>query len=329
MNGPSVLTRHAPRVAAALTALLCAAGAMAQAAFPNRPIQLIVPYSAGSQNDAVVRALSEGLQQELGQPIVLVNKGGAGTLIGTQFVSRAEPDGHTIMLGSSTITVQPAINPRFTVDVLSDLTPIVEAVRGDFVLAGRSNLPARTMAEFVAHAKANPGKLTYGTTGAGTSPHVLMEYFAATTGTDFLHVPFQGSGDALNAVLAGNVDIMDNTVFTLKPHIDSGKLIAWAVTSAKRSPMLPDVPTVAESGYPGFNITYWTGFFGPPKMPPEVLAKLNAAFVKTLRNPEVVKRLAAMGLAPVGNTPAEFNDNLRRELVTWKKLVVERKLKVD
>lgn len=325
----SILVRHAARAAAAAAGLLLACGAMAQAAFPNRPIQLIVPYSAGSQNDAVVRALSEGLQQELGQPIVLVNKGGAGTLIGTQFVSRAEPDGHTIMLASSTITVQPAINPQFNLNVLNDLTPIVEALRGEFVLAGRSSLGAKTLQEFVAYARANPGKLSYGTNGRGTSPHVLMEYFAATTGTEFLHVPFQGTGDAINAFMSGSIDILGSTVSALKPQIEAGKMTAWAVTSAKRSPMMPNLPTVAESGYPGFNITYWTGFFGPPKMPPAVLAKLNAAFVKTLQRPDVIQRFAAMGLTPVGGTPNEFRDNLSRELATWKKLVVERKLSMD
>jgi len=213
--------------------------------------------------------------------------------------------------------------------VLTGLSPIVEAVRGDFVIAGRADLPVKSFKEFLAYAKANPRKLAYGTPGAGTSPHILMEHLSSVTGAELLHVPFTGTAAALTALLEGSIQVIDTPILILKAHIDSGKLIPWAISSAKRSPLLPNVPTVMESGVPDFNVPYWTGFFAPPKTPPQVIARLNAAFVRTLARPDVIEKFNAMGMSTHGGSAADFNTMLRGELTTWKKLVTSRNLTMN
>ena len=317
--------------ACALTAAALATftGAASAQDFPSKPITFVVPYAAGGSIDALARLIGEKLSRRLGQPVVVENRAGAGTLIGTASVARAVPDGHTVLFAASALTIQPAVNKAFNVNVERDLAPVSELVRGSFVVASSANFAPKTLKEAIAFSIANPQAVSYGTPGAGTSPHLTGEYLKSRSGAQFLHVPYKGSSIALNATLANEVQFTIDPIANLKPQIDAGKLRGLAVTSSKRSPLLPNVPTVVESGIADFDVSYWMGTFAPAGTPQPVVARLSREIATIIREPDVTRRLQELGFDPVGSTPEEFTRRVHDELVLWKKLVAEQKIAIE
>lgn len=315
-----------------VTAMLAMAAPLTVAAsevFPSRAITIIVPYAAGGSADAVARMIAARMAKRVGQPVIVDNRPGAGTLIGTSYVARAPADGYTVLFSASVLTIQPAINKSFNVDVAKDLAPVSEAVRGMFLIASSSKFSAKTLQEAIAYSKSHPDAVSFGTPGNGTSPHVTGEYLKAKTGAKFLHVPYKGSSLALNATLGNEVQFTIDPVFTLKPYVESGKLNALAVTGTKRSPMLPNVPTVAESGVPGFEVNYWMGFFAPAKTPASVVQTLSKEIKQAIQEPELKSQLEAQAFEPIGGTPDEFAKRVAAELALWKKVVEQNRLHVE
>lgn len=318
------------------TAVAFAASAMAFApsmasaqTYPDKPINMVVPYPPGGASDVLARLLADHLQKTLGQPVIVVNRPGAGSLVGTQSVIRAPKDGYTLLFTGSALTIQAAINKQFDVKLERDLAPVSEVVRSTFLIATPASQPHKTMAELVSYAKANPGKLATGTNGAGTTSFMIFEYLKSLAKIDLLHVPYKGSSEAVAALLAGDVQLVADPVLTLQKRVEAGTLRGLAVTGQQRTALLPNVPTMAESGFPGFNITAWIGLLAPAGTPPAVVEKLGTATAAILRNPEVAQRAAALGFDPIGSSPAEFERALRQEFATWTQLARERNLQID
>ena len=308
--------------AAVLTAA-CALGSTASAqGFPTRPIKLIVPYAAGGGTDISARAIAQHVSAGLGQPVVIENKPGAGTLVGTGAVAKAAPDGYTLVYGSVTHTIAPALyKDKMPFDAVKDFTPITQIATFPFVLVAKPSLKATTVKGLIEQAKASPGKLNYASVGNGTGTHLSGELFKQLTATQIVHVPYNGSGPALTALLGGQVDIAIVDTPPAMPHIKSGSLRALAVTTARRAASLPDVPTMAEAGVPDFEFTSWWGVFAPANMPRELALRLSQEFAKALKQPDVRATLASFSAEPVGNTPDEFAAIVGSEVAKFDKVV--------
>ncbi len=310
---------------------LCAiAGSAAAAdAFPTRPIRLVVPYPPGGGTDIVARAIAKKMAEGIGQPIVVDNRPGAGTTIGSDVVAKAPPDGYTLVFGSVTHAIAPALYRNLPYDAERDFTPITQIAVFPFVLVVHPGVPATTVRELISLARAKPGSLTYASVGNGTGTHLSGEMFKAMSGADIVHLPYKGTAAALPDLLAGRVAMMFMDTPPAIPHLESGALRALAVTTARRSTALPDVPTVAEAGLPGFEFTSWWGVLGPAGMPPDVTARLNAEFVKALAAPDIRSLLRSLAAEPVGNAPDQFGAVIRRELAKFGRLVKDVGLKLD
>ena len=292
-------------------------GAMQAQPYPARPIEMIVPIAPGGGMDVQARLLAELVEPELKQKIVAINRPGAGGTIGVGQLAKAAPDGYTIGLGNiASLAINAGIYDRMPYDPAKDLAPITHTVDVNYVLVVHPSVPATTVAELIAYAKANPGKLSYGSAGSGSLPHLATESFKAATGIDIVHVPYKGGGPMVTDLLGGTVQMAIADQANLMPHVKSGKLRAIAVASPKRSPNAPELPTIAET-LPGFQATAWNGLVGPPGLPPEIVAKLNATFVKVQATPEVRDRLAGGGLDVVGDSPDEFGRFIRSEIAKW------------
>jgi len=299
---------------------LAAAGAAAQA-FPTKPIRLIVPFPPGGAVDFYARVVQPGLAEALGQQVVIENKAGASGMVGAELVAKAPPDGYTLLLGNiASLAINVGIYPTMPYDPLKDFTPIVRTVDVNYVLVVHPSLPVKTVAELVAHAKANPGKLSYGSAGSGSLPHLGTELFKAQTGTNIVHVPYKGGGPMVTDLLGGNVQMVIADQANLMPHVQGGKLRAIAVATPKRSPNAPDLPTIAESGLPGFEATAWQGLVGPAGMPPDVVKRLNEAFNRVMATPAVREKLIGGGLEPVGGTADQFAKFIAAEIAKWSKI---------
>ncbi len=303
---------------AALAAVaLAAAGAAWGQAYPAKPIRLIVPFPPGGAVDFYARVVQQPLSEALGQQVVIENKAGASGMVGIDAVAKAAPDGYTIGLGNiASLAINAGIYDRMPYDPAKDLAPITHTVDVNYVLVVHPSVPATTVAELIAYAKANPGKLSYGSAGSGSLPHLATESFKAATGTDIVHVPYKGGGPMVTDLLGGTVQMVIADQANLMPHVKSGKLRAIAVASPKRSPNAPELPTIAET-LPGFQATAWNGLVGPPGLPPEIVTKLNATFVKVMAIPEVREKLAGGGLDVVGDSPDEFGRFIRSEIAKW------------
>jgi tripartite-type tricarboxylate transporter receptor subunit TctC len=299
-------------------ALLLAAPAAAQ--YPAKPVRFIVPSSAGGGTDIIARALAQKLSEALGQQFVVENRPGAGQMIGIELAARAPADGHTILMTASTLAINPIMYKKVSYDPLRDFAPITQAASLPNVLVVHPSLPARSVAELVALAKREPGKIAYASAGVGTSPQMSVELLKSLAGIDLLHVPYKGTGPGVIDVLAGQVKVMTPNVLTALPHIKSGRLRALAVTSAKRSEALPEVPTMAEAGVPGYESVQWYGVLAPAGTPREIVQRLYAEIAKALHAGEVRERLAADGAEPVGSTPEEFAAFIRAEIAKWSKV---------
>ncbi|WP_456280933.1 tripartite tricarboxylate transporter substrate binding protein [Cupriavidus sp. JZ107] len=302
----------------------------AQAAYPERPIRWIVPFPAAGAMDNIARTLGEEMSQTLGQSIVVENRPGAGGNIGAELVARSPADGYTMLIVANGIAVNPALYRKLSYDPIKDFAPVsLLAVVPNVLVANKAKTSAKTVPEVIASAKSQPGKYTYASAGNGTSIHLAGELFTSMAGVELLHVPYKGSGPAVTDLLGGQVDYMFDSITSAKPHIDAGKLTAIAVTTSKRSATLPNVPTVAEAGLPGYELSPWFAAFVPAGTPPAVVESLNRAMVEALRKPAVQKRLAAIGAEPIGSTPAELKQHLAKETDKWGKLIRTRGIRAD
>jgi tripartite-type tricarboxylate transporter receptor subunit TctC len=312
-----------------LAALALAAPASAQD-YPNRPITLVVPFPPGGSTTIVARIVADKMSEALGQSIVVDNRGGAGGTIGTRAVSKSAPDGYTILLGyTGTLAIGPSLYANAGYDPRKDFVPIGRIGTAPNTLVVHPSTPANSVAELIAHAKANVGKVYYGSAGIGTVSHVCGEYFATAAGVKIAHIPYKGTGPAITDLLGGHIPMAFAPVPATHENAKAGKLRMLAVTSAVRSTLLPDVPTIAETALPGFEAVLRYGFVAPPGTPPAIIARLNAALNTALANPDVRARLAVDGAEPLPSTPAEYAADIDREETQWSKVVKESGAKAE
>ena len=305
-----------------VAAALVAAGASAQP-WPNKPVRVVVAFTAGGTTDILARNVGQQLSERLKQQFVIDNKPGAGGNLGTEMVVRAPADGYTLIVNSvGPIAVNPTLYPKLAYNPLTELVPIVQIAEVPNVLVVHPSLPVKTFEEFVAHAKANPGKLNCSSTGIGTSSHLSCYVLGKRAGYEATHVPYKGA-DALRDLLAGRVQFMFATIPSVRQHIEAGSLRALAVSSAKRSRSLPDVPTVAERGYPGFEAGSWFGFFAPKGTPQEVVDTLNKHVNEIIAVPTTEGAMVKEGADPIGGTPQQFGQFVQREFEKWRAVVKE------
>ena len=322
-------TARISRLALATAFAASAASALAQP-YPSQPIKMIVPFTAGGTTDILARTIGQKLGEAWKQPVIVENKPGAGGNIGADTVAKAKPDGYTLLMGTiGTQAINQSLYAKMPYDAAKDFAPITLVAIVPNVLLVHPSVPAKNVAELVALAKSKPGQLNFASSSTGGSPHLSGEMFKQMTGTDIVHVPYKGSAPAITDLLGGQVSMMFDNLPSGLPHVQGGKLRALAVTSAKRSPAAPDIPTIAESGVTGYEVDSWFGILAPAGTPKEIVAKLNAEIVKILQMPDVKERLAAQGAVPVGNTPEQFAEHIARETAKWAKVVKTSGAKVD
>ncbi|MDO5290421.1 MAG: tripartite tricarboxylate transporter substrate binding protein [Pseudomonadota bacterium] len=327
---PSVRRRHA-LAGAALLGLACTLpGAALAQAWPAKPITIVVPFSAGGTTDILARILGKGLEGELGQPVVIDNKAGAGGNIGAQAAARAAPDGYTLLMGTvGTHAINQALYRSLPYSPLGDFAPISRVAMVPNLLVAHPTRPYKTVKELIDYAKANPGKVNFASSGNGTSIHLSAELFKTMAQVNMTHVPYKGSAPAVADLLAGQVDIMFDNLPSVMQHVKAGKLRPIAVTSDKRPAELPEVPTIAEAGVPGYNATSWFGLFTHRKTPPEVVQRLSAAVTKLLAQPDIARQMAEQGAAAHPETPAQFESFIQAEVRKWGEVVKASGAKVD
>jgi len=307
-----------------IVAATCSAGAARADDYPSRPIRIIVPYAPGGGADTVARIVARRVSDTIGQPIVIENRTGAGSILGTDAVAKAEPDGYTLLLGQSgPISINPAVYKDLRYDPVKDFAPVTMTTAYPYILVVNAKLPARSLPEFVALARSQPGAMNYGTTGIGAANHLVAELFNGKAGIKMTHIPYRGTALAVGDLVAGQVTMVFGDPISVLPHMQSGSLRALAVTSLQRSPVAPEVPTVAESGFPGFDALAWHGILAPAKTPPAIVKKLNAEIVNALKHPETQALLVKQAMQTVGNTPEEFAAFIRNDIAVWKAVAAE------
>jgi tripartite-type tricarboxylate transporter receptor subunit TctC len=320
------MTRIAVGAAAALTLLLTG---LARAEYPDKPIRLYVPFPAGGAVDIVARLVAARLADDLGKPVLVENKAGAGGIIATDATAKAAPDGATLLLTTPSYTINAALQPTLPYDTEKDLVPVSVVAEVPEVLVGHPSAPFTTFPEFVAYARANPGKLDYASAGIGTLPHVTMELLLKRTGIQVTHIPYRGAAPAMNDLLAGQVQLKLDTYATSHPQVAASKLRMLGIASAERSRLMPEIPTIAEMGLPGYEGILWIGMMAPAGTPKAVIDRLAAANAEAVRAPDVIERLAAIGVDPVGGTTAEFAALIGRELAQWRELAKAANIKLQ
>ena len=303
--------------------LALAAPALTHAAWPEKPVTLIVPWAAGGSTDILARVLSEGLTQSLGQPVIVENRSGASGNIGTTFVARAKPDGYTLLVGSmSTHTMNQALYSSMPFDGVKDFTPIAELALVTNTMVLNPSVPASNLKEFIAYLKANPDAVAYASAGQGSTNHLSAALFEKAAGVKMMHIPYRGGAPAVMDTVAGRTQVLFSAGTQTLPHVQNAKLKLLAVTEEARSPFLPDTPTVAET-LPGYELSVWYGAFGPAGMPPELTARLNREINLILKRPEVIKKMADMGVLLTETTPEQFGQILARDADKYGKLIKE------
>lgn len=316
-----------------LAALVIAASglapSLAQAAFPDKPVRIIVPFSPGGGTDLIARTLGAGMAQELGQTVLIENKPGAGTIIGTDLVAKSPPDGHTLVIATFAHALNPSLQSRLPYATDKAFAPIILIGRSPNVLVVRPDSPYKTVKDIIAAAKARPRQLTFASQGNGTSAHLAGELFKNLAKVDMTHVPYRGAGPALTDLLGGQVDMMFATAAAVGSFLDAGKLRALGVTSSERSPALAKVPTIAESEVPGYAADSWYGLYAPAGTPQDVIARLNAAAKKAVQTDSFRKRVEDEGLVISAGTPAELDTYVRAEEARWRKIVRENNITAD
>ena len=311
------------RLTGALMAAACALAAQAQDVknFPAKPIRLVVPFAPGGTADTVARIVSDGLFARLGKPVVLDTRAGANSVVGCDIVAHATPDGHTLIVVAAGFAVNPSLNKRLPYDTLRDFAPVGLAGNGPYLLVIHAGIPANTVAEFVAWGKAHP-EVSYASTGVGSPPHLAMELLKTMAGLKFNHIPYKGGGAVLPDLLSGRVPLHFASVSTGAPHVRAGRLKAIAMSTPKRSPAMPEVPTFDEAGLKGYDVSGWYGLLAPGKTPPALVNRLNAELQQVLLNdPEALRRFAQAGIEPAPGTPAQFAALIRAEIPKWAKVL--------
>ncbi len=309
-----------------MTCSIVAAGQAAAQGYPAKPVRIIVPFTAGGPNDSVLRPLSQKLHELLGQPFIVDYRPGGNAIIGTDYVAKSSPDGYTLLIISSTFTINTATYAKLPFDAIRDFAAVSSIATGDIILVANRVVPARTVAEFTALARASPGKLTYGSAGIGGSLHLAAELLSSAAGIQMVHVPYKGAVLAITEVIGGQIDAMFIASSAAIPQVRAGKVRALGVASRKRTPALPEVPTFVEAGYPAVVVDSRFGIVAPAATPREVITRLNAAMVKALGAADVRERYIAMGMETVTTTPQEYADHLRTEMVNLRKVVATAKL---
>jgi len=304
-------------------------GALAQP-YPVKPLRLVIPYPPGGGADTIARPLAQKMSEKLGQQLVVENRGGANGNIGMEYVARAAPDGYTIVLAlTAQLAVNPALYGKVPYDPVRDYAPITLFGTGTYILVVHPSLPAKSVKELVALAKARPGQIAYSSSGNGSGGHLAAELLNSMAGIRMLHVPYKGGGPALVDLIAGQVQVLFSTQLASWPHIQSGRIRALAVSTARRPASIPDLPTVAEAGLPGYDAGVWYGVLAPAGTPREVVARLNAEIVRALNAPDFRKFLEGNGIEPIGSPPEQLAQHIQSELVKWAKVVKDANVRVD
>jgi tripartite-type tricarboxylate transporter receptor subunit TctC len=301
----------------AVVAVTCCAVAAQAQPYPNRTIRLIVPFPPGGLNDTAARLLQPHLEKSLGQPVIVDNRPAASGIVGTDAVAKAPPDGHTLLMVASSHTVVPATNAKLPYDAEKDFAPVAMVGRNPFLFIVNAKVPAKTLADFIGLAKASPGKLNYATVGAASQSHLVTELFSQRAGIKLQHIPYRGGAPAILATVQGDTEFTIISPLASLPHVQSGALRAIAAGSLTRDPQLPDLPTVAESGFPGFEAIQWVGLLTTAGTPKEIVARLNAEVNRALRDPDMIAKLAAQGMSPAGGTPEDFHKVIGTEVRNW------------
>lgn len=297
--------------------------------YPSKPIRIVVPQSAGGSTDLTARLVAQKLAEALGQSVVVDNRPGAGSIIGTDIVAKAPPDGYTLLVVASSITLNPSLHKKLPFDPVRDLAPVTQLSAFPNMLVVHPAVPVKSVQELIALAKSRPGQINYGSSGTGTGTHLSAELFKYMTGVDMVHVPYKGGGPAVIALLGGQVQLNFATIPSVLLHVRAGKLRAVAVTTVRRSPAAPEVPTIAESGVPGYDHGPWNGMLAPAKTPKAVIARLNAEAARIVHMPEAKAVLVHEGAEPVGNTPEQFAAIIRTETAKWEKVIKAAGIKAD
>lgn len=295
--------------------------------YPSKPVRFIVPFAPGAGTDTTARTIAAKLSEKWHQQVVADNRTGAAGAIGVEATANANPDGYTICLISASHSVDSATNPRLSYDLTKDLQAVTQVTSLFYVVYHHPSLPVKSIKDLIAYAKANPGKLNFGSSGTGGLQHFAGELFNHMAGTKMVHVPYKGAAAVIPAMLANEVQVGFSTLFGVRPQVNAGRLRWLAITSKKRSPAV-DLPTVAESGLPGYEVDQWYGIITSAKVPQPIVRKINAAVIDVLQQPDVVQRLAADGSTPVGSTPEQFSTHIKSEIAKWKKLVKEAHLQL-
>ncbi|RPI47351.1 MAG: tripartite tricarboxylate transporter substrate binding protein [Betaproteobacteria bacterium] len=314
---------------AAISAAFAAAQAFGQSAYPVRPIRLVVPFPPGASNDTIGRAIAEKMHEAFGQPVVVDNRGGAGTTIGTHIVAKSPPDGYTLMFTSVSYATNAAVQPKLPFDPLADITGITMIGMAPMLLVAHPGVPAKTAKEFIALARSQPGQLNYASNGIGTVPHLLIEILMREAKLSLVHVPYKGLGAALTDLVAGQVHVLIASPPSVYPHVRAGKLRALAVSTAKRSAFAPELPTISESGVPGYTAQQWWGMFAPAGTPNAIVSSIHAQVAKILAADDIKRRLSAQGAEPAPMSPSDFNSFVGREIAMWTKVVKERGIRPE
>lgn len=322
-------TRRTVLLATAVAATVCAAPAAFAQEWPNKPIQLVIPYPPGGSADLLARPLALQLQQQLGQPVVLEYKAGAGGTVASQYVARAKPDGNTILMVLAAHAINDTLYPKLPYNTRQDFTPISLVANLPMIVVASKKLEARDVPSLIAAAKAKPGVLTFGSAGNGNTGHLAGELFSSTAGVKMTHVPYKGSAGVVTAMLAGDIDLTFDSISTSIPHVKSGKMHPIAVTSAKRSALDPNIPTVQEQGLKDFEVNGWYAIIGPAGMPADVTQRLSSEIAKAITVPQLKAQMAEGGYEPVGSTPEQLKAHIDKEITRWATVVKSTGARID
>lgn len=318
-----------PALGKLFAALLVAAALPAHAqTWPARPVRIIVPFAPGGGSDFIGRFIAQRLGDSFGRQFIVENKPGAGGVLGVDQGVKAAPDGYTLVLIASSYTVNPAIY-KLSFDPVADITPVIQLSQGPLLVVVRPSLPVKSVQELIALAKAKPGQINFASSGQGSVIHLATELFDRMAGIKMNHIPYKGTGPALTDTISGQTDVFFSSTATALPQVQAGKLRALAVTTAKRIPALPDVPTVAEAGVPGYDVVLWHGLIGPKGMPKDIVERLNAGAMKALSLKETAAQLQTDGVAPAGGPPAQFGETIAREIGIWRKVAADAGVKIE
>ncbi len=313
----------------ALACIGAANPALAQDSYPNRPVRIVVPFSPGGATDIMSRVLAEKLGARLGQPVIVENKPGGGTMIASDYVSRADPDGYTLLMAASSLGIAPSIYAKVNYDPIKDFTPVTQVASVVHVLEVHPSVPAKNVGELIAYLKANPGKVSYGSVGTGSSTHLEAELFNSMAGVQMTHIPYKGSAPALNDLVAGRLQVMFDAWASSGPFVKDGKLRVLAVTTAQPSASVPDLPTVAASGLPGYSAMPWLGLVAPARTPQPVVDKLCRNLAQILEQPDVKAQFVGLGLDIIGSDPKTFGEFIRQDVATWAKVARDSNIRLE